>query len=104
MIYKDACMSDVLSIGTQRDSCVVLPTLNHAAYWWPRIHDMFADRQRVMRVKTGLVLQQSHMIIRLWVPYNLDPTAPMDFEHDFVYYCDYLLLWGLSKKGDVKWR
>jgi hypothetical protein len=103
MIYRDACFSDILSVGTQRDACVVLPTLDHAVYWWPRVYDMFSDRQNVIRTKTGLALKGSHTAIRLWTPYAHEPTQPFDFIHPDVFTYDYLLLWGLSKKRDVKW-
>jgi hypothetical protein len=102
-IYRDACMSDVLSMGSQRDICVVLPTLEHATFWWPRVQQMFEDRQICALSKTGIVGRQSRTIIRLWVPFANDPTQPMDFIQPFVFQCDYVLLWGLSNKRDVKW-
>ncbi len=96
-------MSDVLSVATRHDACVVLPTLLHATYWWPRVQDMMEDRQEVKRTKTSLFLNGSKTIVRLWVPYSLDPTMPMDFIHEAVFTFDYLLLWGLSRRRDVKW-
>lgn len=97
-------MSDVLSVtANKRDCCIVLPTLEHATEWWPRVQDMMEDRQTVKRSKTSLYLMQTHNIVRLWVPYSLDPTMPMDFIHEGVFEFDYLLLWGLSRKRDVKW-
>jgi hypothetical protein len=105
MIVKNASMLDVLSAGTRRDSCVVLPTHDHAVQWWTRIIDMFEDSQSgmIMRTKTAIILKGSQTAVRLWVPYEPDPTQPMDFVHEFVFRCDYLLLYGLVDRRAIKW-
>jgi hypothetical protein len=99
--YKNACMLDVLSASVNRDFCVVLPTLNHAVYWWYHIDKMFNDYQPglVVTTKTARFLRGSNIAVRLWVPYQPEPTQPMDFMHGFKTRCDYLNLYGLYQGG-----
>lgn len=100
MKIKNASMLDVLAFATNRDTCVVLPTLDHAVFWWPRISDMLDAYQPglVNKSKTARFLQGTNTILRLWVPYEREPTQPMDFEANFKYRCDYLDLYGLYGK------
>lgn len=96
-------MTDLLSISAQRDSCVVLPTLPHAIYWWPRIKQMIDAREPyAMHTRTAIVRRLSGTALRLWVP-NRDREMPMEYEHPFVYQCDYIMLYNLSPRGAVRW-
>ena len=100
MIVNPASMIDVLSVATLRDSAVVLPTLAHALFWWERIIPMFKERHGanyIQTTKTSVISNRTHTALRLWVPYQSDPTMPMDFRHEFKYRCDYLILYGLYK-------
>lgn len=102
-ILDYAGMLDVRSWSTTHDACVVLPTIEHAIEWWPRIQEMLHATQPIIRTKTSINMSKSYTSLRLWVPYGLTPTQPMDFIHPFVFQCDYLLLFGLSRPGVVKW-
>lgn len=100
MIYKDASVLDVLSVASQRDAAVVLPTLDHALLWWGRLISMFKDyhgENYIRTTKTSIISNRTHTALRLWVPYSPSPTMPMDFPHEFVYRADYLVLYGLYR-------
>lgn len=104
MIYRNVCMTDVLSLSAQRDCCVVLPTLDHAVRWWDQIKQMIeATEPDTLHTKTAIIRRRSGTALRLWVPYSLDPTFPMDFIHEDVFRFDYLCLFGLCDRRDVKW-
>lgn len=103
MILTNASMVDVLSVSALRDSCVVLPTLEHAVEWWNRVKLMIDNAEpNCLHTRTAIVRRRSNTALRLWVPFERR-DMPMDFDHNFVYRCDYLLLYGLSPKGAVKW-
>lgn len=98
MLHKNASFLDVVSIFSLRDSCVIMPTLDTAIYWWPKIIEyvkMAHGEPYVVSTKTGVVSRRTKTALRLWVPYHRDPTMPMDFEHDFKYRCDYIDFYGL---------
>lgn len=104
MIYPNVTIEDVKTYGLQRDVCVVLPTLDHAVFWWSRIILMMEDAQpNILRTKTALVLRRTQTAIRLWVPYELEPTQPFDHRGEWIYQFDYLLLYGLYR-GRLKWQ
>lgn len=98
-------MLDILAYGTNHDSCVVLPTLDHAVYWWPRIQQMFMERknQHPIQTKTAIVLRGSRTAVRLLVPYEREPTMATEFDYEFVHECDYLCLYGLADRRSIKW-
>ena len=76
---------DVISIGAQRDTIVVLPTLPHAIHWWPIIQQAFANNQKRIpptNTRTAIVCRETKTSTRLWVPYAREPTMPMDIIHD----------------------
>lgn len=103
MIFRNASMTDLLSISAVRDSCVLLPTLDHAVQWWSAIIEMIDHREpNILRTRTSVVRRRSGHALRLWVP-NRDREMPMEYEHEFVYHCDYILLYDLSLRRDIKW-
>lgn len=73
---------DLASISAQRDTCLVLPTLSHAFWLWLYYREFVAERHlgHFYKSKTSLVMQDTHTILRLWVPYEREPTMPMDWE------------------------
>jgi hypothetical protein len=100
MKVDPASMTDVLSVGSLRDSAVVLPSLGHALLWWDRIIKMFKETHGINYVtttKTTVISHRTHTAVRLWVPFSPDPTMPMDFIHSFVFRCDYLILYGMYR-------
>lgn len=92
-------MSDVLTVGSQRDACVVLPNLQSALHWWPKIVTMFEEAHgpdNLRRTKTAIVMRRT--VVRLWVPYEKEPTMPMDTpEHRMGF--EMLNLYGMYKGG-----
>ena len=73
---------DVISIASQHDSCIVFPTHDHAIALWPTIRQaMFDrhDRERVKPSKTALFMYRTRTTLRLWVPYERQPTQVMDY-------------------------
>ncbi len=94
VIVKNAGFLDIVSYFSQRDCCVVMPSLKHAIYFWPQITEYIKLRhggdKYVVNTRTAVVSRRTQTALRLWVPYEPDPTMPMDFEHDFKYRCDYL--------------
>jgi hypothetical protein len=97
-------MTDVRSLSALRDSCVVLPSLDHALWWWLEIKVMIDDAEPdCLHTKTAIIRRRSGTALRLWVPYEPEPTFPMDFIHDDVFRFDYLCLFGLVPKRAIKW-
>lgn len=87
---------DILSYTAQGDACLILPTLNHAINIWPIVRTMFreAHNERDLALtKTGIVCKDTQTVLKLWVPYDVDPTMPMDYPHDFAWHCKYLSVW-----------
>jgi hypothetical protein len=82
MIEK-AGVLDVISISTQGRACLVLPTLQHAIALWPKYTEALEERYgegRIRRTKTARIMPLSRgATLRLWVPYERDPTMPMDY-------------------------
>ena len=103
MIIKNGTMEDVKTYAQLRDLCVVLPTLEHAVHWWPRVIEMMENSQpHIIRTKTAIICRMTKTAIRLWVPYELSPTQPMDFDRPENPNFDYLCLYGLYR-GRIKW-
>jgi len=72
---------DLAAISAQQNTCLVLPTLRHANSLWIRYREFVAERHtNVERTKTILIMRDSHTYLRLWVPYEREPTSPMDWE------------------------
>lgn len=98
-IEERAGVLDVVSMAAQRDTCLVLPTLRHALALWPRYWDVMAEvhgKNKVKISKTAVTTLTTRTILRLWVPYSLDPTMPMDWpslRRDFDFITPY---WGLT--------
>jgi hypothetical protein len=87
---------DIAASAAERDTAVILPTLDHAVYfWWPRLIEMFKDlhdEDMVVTTQTAIVLRNTRTALRLWVPYWREPVQPMDFRsewHKFVYITPY---------------
>jgi hypothetical protein len=102
-VVRNATFSDVLAYGVMEDCCVVLPTLTHATFWWPRVIQMFEDRQPVNKTTTSVFGRRTGMYVRLWVPYEPSPTMPFDFVHEDVFRVRYLCLFGLTDRRWIKW-
>jgi len=90
---------DVISQAAYRDTCYVLPTLNHAIEWWRvvrtaavEIHEE-ANPGCVAHTETACIFRCNNRVLRYWVPYERDPTKPMDFPHEFKFHCDYMSPW-----------
>jgi hypothetical protein len=80
---NNASILDVISYSAQRDTIVVLPTLRHAIHWWPIIIQAGKDTHKhCTNTRTAVIFQDTHTIIRLWVPYARQPTMPMDYPAD----------------------
>ena len=70
---------DVVSIASHRNTCLVLPTLGHAVALWPRYRALVHSKMEYLAsTKTLLLLRDTHTVLRLWVPYEREPTMPMD--------------------------
>lgn len=79
MIDHRAGMQDILSYGSSEDTCLVLPTLRHAVAIWPDVIAMFKDRHSdIVTTRTALISRSSRTFLRLWVPYDREPTMPAD--------------------------
>lgn len=74
---------DVVSISAQRYTCLVLPTLEHAISLWPYYQWAVTDAHpnHYHKTKTAIGMTDTKTILRLWVPYTLQPTMPMDWDH-----------------------
>jgi hypothetical protein len=84
---------DVVSMLNRRDTAYVLPTLAHALEWWRVVRTAVNEehgKDCVTNTKTACVLRCNHRALRLWVPYELDPTQPMDFDNAFKSNCDFV--------------
>lgn len=82
MFVQHAGVLDVISYATQQRICLVLPTLLHAIELWPRYTDALEERAGttiIKRTKTARIVVGTPGILRLWVPYEREPTQPMDF-------------------------
>jgi hypothetical protein len=83
---------DVVSMVNNHDTAFVLPTLQHIDLWRvvrTAVNEIHG-KDCVTNTKTACVLRCNHKALRLWVPYEPDPTMPMDFRHKFVFFCDYV--------------
>jgi hypothetical protein len=75
---------DIISIASQQNACIVYPTHGHALAHWPIVREaMFDrhDRERVKPSRTSLLMWRTKTLLRLWVPYEREPTRAMDWEH-----------------------
>ena len=84
---------DIVGAFAQRDVCLVLPSLEHAVWWWPEYQECIARRHGIDWInftKTNIISKKTHTSLRLWVPYSLDPTMPMDFIHAHVFRVEYM--------------
>lgn len=81
MVEDYAGFMDVLSLSAQQDTCLVLPSLRHAIELWPKYREALTEvhNGRLHRTKTGVALFKTKTLLRLWVPYERDPTMPMDW-------------------------
>lgn len=92
---------DVYSHAIRRDTCIVFPNLDIAIPTWLILRTMMAEKLTVGNVtitKTSVVDRFHHTALRMWVPYEADPTQPMDFPHKFKYNCDYMSMFYTSKE------
>ena len=93
---------EVYSSVSYKDTCVVLPTLDHALVYWPIYRTMFQelhDIDMVGTTRTAIISRRTHTALRLWVPFQRDPTMPMDFHEDqFRWRCDYMSPYYTSKE------
>lgn len=83
---------DIVSMLNRRDTAYVLPTLPHALQWWRIVRTAINEHHGsdcVTNTKTACVTKCNHRALRLWVPYEEDPTQPMDFDIAFKYNCDF---------------
>lgn len=74
---------DVVSIASQMNACVVFPTHDHAIHYWPRYKRAIQDQHEYRRVKTSrtsLYMFRTHTLLRMWIPYEREPTRAMDYE------------------------
>ncbi len=80
MIYRIGVM-DVVSISALWDTCLVLPTLRHAAALWPNYQKLVTElHDKAKGTKTAVAMLDTHTVLRLWVPYTREPTMVMDEE------------------------
>lgn len=82
MLSKHATIDEVLSNLYWHDTCVVLPSLGHAIEWWPRVKEATETRYHrglVVTTKSAIVVRKLHRVLRLWVPYEPEPTLPLDW-------------------------
>lgn len=82
-IEQRAGVMDIISIASQRDTILLLPTLNHAVEvgWWKVLGTAFSERhgeQWITQTRTNIVMRRTHTTLSLWVPYVREPTMPMD--------------------------
>lgn len=71
--------ADLASISAQRNTCLVLPTLSHAIALWPLYREYVQSKHKYTHsARTGLAMQDTRTMLRLWVPYEREPTQPMD--------------------------
>lgn len=71
---------DLASISAQRDTCLVLPTLSHAFWLWLYYREFCCEYHNPFyKTKTGVAFQDTRTQLRLWVPYEREPTMVMDF-------------------------
>jgi hypothetical protein len=84
---QTAGCSDVLSISTAHDSCVVFPTFRHALHWWPIYRNWFDEAHGTdctVKTKTAIVTRCNHRAMRLWIPTGTrsrttEAEIPMDY-------------------------
>ena|SRR5215831_18914739 len=72
---------DVVSEVSQRDVCLVFPTLPSALAQWPTFISVLSEKHAsgcVAKTRTAIVTRCNHRALRLWVPYEPEPTMPMD--------------------------
>lgn len=92
---------DLVSETSHGDTCLVLPTLLHALAVWPIVRTMFSERHDELDLaftKTAIVCKDTQTVLKLWVPYGLDPTMPMDYPHAFAGHCLYMSVWYTRKE------
>lgn len=76
-------IEDCLSIAAQQDCVFILPTLPHAIVLWKSMLDAAVDRyteEELHRAKTHIFFRPTGKVMRLWVPYEREPTMYMDSE------------------------
>lgn len=77
--------SELMSLAHRENACLVLPSLDHALVLWKRVVDLYGATHRADRLHvshTGIGCWEAHRILRLWVPYPLDPTMPLDWPNE----------------------
>jgi hypothetical protein len=78
---------DIVSIASQVSHvCLVLPTLDHATALWPvflgAIRDRHGGKLFMKTSKTSTFMFATQTVLRLWVPYEREPTMWMDWHHE----------------------
>jgi hypothetical protein len=72
---------DLRSHAALHDTCLVLPSLNHAFHLWLYYREFAVEGHKSFyKTKTGVALRDTRTQLRLWVPYEREPTMPMDHE------------------------
>jgi hypothetical protein len=99
-VIERVSVLDTVSLSAQHDTVVVLPTHRHAIALWPEYIRAIRERhdEAVTNTRTAIIMHRTRTVLRLWIPYNRDPSMPMDVERerrDFVMVTPYL-------KGDVR--
>lgn len=60
---------DVVSIASQRDATLVLPSASHAIALWPKYMACITPRfVHFTQTRRHLILRDTHTRLRLWIP------------------------------------
>lgn len=83
-MLERAGIEDIASAITYRSCALVLPTLDIAVFWWwPKIIRCLVDRHTqpaIVVTRTAITSRLTHTTLRLWVPYEPEPTMPLDWD------------------------
>lgn len=82
MIESRVGVLDVIGSASLQNTCLVLPTLEHAIALWPKYREAAeaVHKGRVKKTKTAVYMYRTRTTLRLWVPYSREPTMPLDVE------------------------
>jgi hypothetical protein len=73
---------DIVGSAHRQPTCLVVPTLSHALVKWTTMGHIYRDHHNgapFTSTKTAFQCRTHYGLLRLWCPYEREPTMPLDW-------------------------